>query len=449
MIYTEDQKLALQMFEDFMNSDHQNPCFILKGYAGTGKTTLISKIIEGFKKQKIKAKLIAPTGRAAKVMSNYAKYPAQTIHKLIYFVGEDFNGNGLVKAKNMFQDTLFIVDEASMLGIDDQSTPNNLLEDLLNFVYSGKDCKLMMVGDPGQLPPVGQDDSPAIHLDYLKHHFPQLELSEIVLKQVVRQASDAQITENATYIRNLEGVEPPYFIKSGRDVISIQSNELLDRMESELTNGLDSFVLLTMSNKRANKWNVEIRNRLLGFEEDLVRGDILMVVKNNYHWALGTQMGFIANGEMVRLEKIISNEHLYGFDFVKARISFVDYPENDELEVVMMKDALISESPSIPRDKLKVLFFEIEKDYAQEKNKRKRYQMIMKDPYFNALQIKYATAITAHKSQGGQWDTVFLDYGFIPENMDKSGYLRWLYTCITRAKSKLYLLNFPKNFFAN
>ncbi|NBV07553.1 MAG: ATP-dependent endonuclease [Flavobacteriia bacterium] len=448
MKFTTDQIRALELFKTFHLDENTKKCLILQGYAGTGKTTLISYIVQYFQREKKKVRLMAPTGRAAKVMSNYAQFPASTIHKQIYFVGNEFGGGGLVKAKNMYKDTLFIVDESSMIGAEESTSEFNLLEDLMNFVFTGDGCYLMLVGDPGQLPPVGQEDSPALQEAYLNHHFPSIQVYFHRLTQVVRQAEASQITLNATYIRNLTNYQTPYFIETGKEVKRIQGGELLECMEVELSHGSDSFIILTMSNKRANLWNQQIRNRLFLYEEELVRGEDLMVVKNNYHWAAETKMGFIANGEIVRVVKVIRHEHLYEMDFIRARIAF-QHEDGLELDVILFKDALLTDAPSIDRNVLKKLFYEIEKDFLHEKSKKKRYQQILKSPYFNALQVKYAQAVTAHKSQGGQWESVFVDYGFIPENMDKAGYLRWLYTCITRAKKRLYLINFPADFFLN
>ena len=448
MDFTQDQREALNQFNLFNESEALFKCFILKGYAGTGKTTLISNIVSTFSNQRRKLKLLAPTGRAAKVMASYADFPAATIHKQIYFLSDAVNGIGLVRAKNLYKNTLFIVDEASMVGVDSSSTEGNLLQDLLNYTYSGDGCSLMLVGDPGQLPPVGQLDSPALQAAYLTNQYPGLTIFSHTLKEVVRQAADSEITANATFLRSLTKVDPPYFNSVGKEVHSIDGSSLLDSLEYARRDGDDSFVMLTISNKRAGKWNQEIRNRLFLYEESLVRGEWLMVVKNNYYWASDSEMGLIANGEMMHIVKIIKEEHLYGMDFIHVNATFNSDPLH-ERTVICFKDTLFSDLPNFPRDVMKDLFFEIEKDFIHERNKRKRYQLILKNPYFNALQVKYAYCVTAHKAQGGQWDSVFVDYGFIPENMDKREYMRWLYTCITRAKHRLYLLNFPREHFLN
>lgn len=446
MEFTQDQLEALKQFELFDRSDAPYRCFVLKGYAGTGKTTLIAHLVLKFSEQRRKLKLMAPTGRAAKVMSGYANYPAGTIHKQIYFLSDAIDGSGLVRAKNMYKNTLFVVDEASMVGVESSKAEGNLLQDLLNYVYAGDGCSLLLVGDPGQLPPVGQTDSPALQTEYLAYHYPGLTVFTHTLREVVRQAADSQITANATFLRALTHSEPPYFNQVGKEVEAIQGDALLDALDQARSTGDESFIMLTISNKRASKWNQEIRNRLFHYEESVVRGEWLMVVKNNYFWAADSDMGLIANGELMTVVKIIREEHLYGMDFIHVVATFSSEPTN-ERTVICFKGVLDSELPNFSRDVMKTLFFEIEKDYIHERNKRKRYQLILKNPYFNALQVKYAYCVTAHKAQGGQWDSVFVDYGFIPENMDQREYIRWLYTCLTRAKLKLYLLNFPSDYF--
>jgi exodeoxyribonuclease-5 len=446
MEFTADQKEALRIFNEFDSSDSSYRCFILKGYAGTGKTTLISHLVGVFKEEKRKIKLIAPTGRAAKVMSSYANFPSATIHKLIYYMSDSVEGSSLILAKNLYKHTLFVVDEASMVGIESSNSEGSLLQDLLNYVFSGEGCSLMLVGDPGQLPPVGQTDSPALRKDFLAHHYSAIRVFEHTLTEVVRQAAHSQITTNATFLRSIQVPQPPYFSKVGKDVLRINGSELLDALEVARSEGDESFVMLTISNKRAGQWNHEIRNRLFQYEESLVRGEWLMVVKNNYFWAADSEMGLIANGELMNIVRIVREEHLYGFDFIHVAATFFSEPSK-ERNVICFKETLSADAPNLSRDRLRTLFFEIEKDYPGERNKRKRYQLILKNPYFNALQIKYAYCITAHKAQGGQWETVFVDYGFIPENMEKKEYIRWLYTCVTRSKTSLYLLNFPDDYF--
>ena len=444
MKFTESQSEAIRSLESFESLDHPNKCFILKGYAGTGKTTLVSYLVQRYRAQRKKIKLLAPTGRAAKVVANYAQAPASTIHKQIYFLSDTLEGNGLIRAKNLFHDTLFVVDEASMVGVESLGKEGNLLDDLMEYVFCGQDCSLMFVGDPGQLPPVGQTESPALNPEYLSKTYPSLRVFSYTLQEVVRQAADSQIIQNATYVRQATTLEAPYFYACGVDVIRSNGLELMDHLQSIPFEEMNSFVLLTLSNKRADLWNQEIRNRLFSYEEMIQRGELLMVVRNNYFWAADRAMGLIANGEMLKVKQVIKEEICYGVPFIHLR---VDNLQDEELSVICFTETVDSGLPNLPRDHQKRLFFEIEKDYLSEKNKRKRYQLIMKNPYFNALQIKYAYAVTAHKAQGGQWDYVFVDYSFIPETMDKKGYLQWLYTCLTRASKKVYLVNFPDHFF--
>lgn len=445
MKFTASQTEALALLEEFNRDVHENKCFVLKGYAGTGKTTLVSHLVQRFRAEKKKIKLMAPTGRAAKVMSSYAKIPATTVHKQIYFLSDALEGKGLTRAKNMYHDTLFVVDEASMVGVDAIGREGDLLNDLLDYVFCGQDCSLLLVGDPGQLPPVGQTNSPALSPDYLSSYYQSLKLYSYTLSEVVRQASGSQIIQNATNIRLSTTYEAPYFTQVGMDVVRTSGMELMEHLQSIPFHEMNSFVLLTLSNKRADLWNQEIRNRLFGYEEFMERGELLMVVKNNYFWAASREMGLIANGEMLKVKKVIREEECYGFAFIHVVVENLD---GEELTVVCFKETVNSGVPNLPRERQRTLFFEIEKDFTHEKNKRKRYQLIMKTPHFNALQIKYAYAITAHKSQGGQWEYVFIDYGFLPESMEKKGYLQWLYTCLTRATKKVFLLNFPDDFFA-
>jgi len=446
MEFTQGQKDALATFKLFEDSDFERKCFILRGYAGTGKTTLISTIVKASISKHRKIKLLAPTGRAAKVMSSYSGMPSSTIHKQIYYLQDILSGNGLVKANNLFHNTLFIVDEASMVGVDTWGKEGDLLNDLLDYVYCGQGCALMLVGDPGQLPPVGQTYSPALHSEYFAEKYVNLQLFSFTLTEVVRQAENSQIIQNATFLRTMRNPKAPFFCATGMDVVRVQGNQLIDEIEGIPFHEMSSFVLLTLSNKRADKWNQEIRNRLFGFEAFMEREEWIMVVKNNYYWAVDKDIGLMANGEMLRVKKVLKEEELYGVEFIRL---WVDNASLDEIEVLCFKETVSSGLAHLPREALKNLFFEIEKDYHHEKSKKKRYQLILKNPYFNALQIKYAYAITAHKAQGGQWDHVFIEFSFIPETMDMEGYVRWLYTCLTRAKKKVYLINFPDDFFVS
>lgn len=443
---TSDQQVAIDLFLNFMLSDRKLELMMLSGYAGTGKSSLVASIVKSLKQNKFKTKLLAPTGRAAKVLSNFAKEPAMTIHKQIYFSGNEVVGQKVTLAKNLHKNTLFFVDEASMIGGFDSNEGFNLLEDLLNYVYQGENCKLILMGDSGQLPPVGQVESPALSVDYLRQNYPKLHVIECKLTQVVRLKTSSSVLENATHVRMREEYELPLIKKiDGKETIRINGLELKEELETSYDQvGSDETILLTLSNKRANLWNNEIRNRILMREELLERGDVLMVVKNNYYWLDPlSEIGFIANGELIKVKRVIKSESLYGFNFTHLEISFLDYPDASDLRIIVLTDAIHVEAPNLPRDKMKELFFAVEQDYLHEKNKQKRYQLILKNPYFNAVQIKYAYAVTVHKAQGGQWEHVYIDYGFIPDELKNNNYLKWLYTSITRSKEKLFLLNFP------
>lgn len=452
-----DQLLAIDELVDFTYDLSGNKTFILSGYAGTGKTTLLGAYVKALQEIKIRSVLLAPTGRAAKVLSQRSNKPAMTIHKRIYRK-ETVAGGGvrLMVAPNLSKHTVFIVDEASMLGDytmqqDGSISGRNLLEDLINYVFSNVGNKLIFVGDEGQLPPVGSDFSPALNLQYLEREYSELNLSEFRLTKVLRQSEDSDILLNATLLRSAPEKNFPSIQLTGKpDLVSILGNDLQDALESSYSNfGSEETIVITRSNKRANQYNQQIRNRILWFEEDLCGGDVLMVVKNNYFW-LGeeSEAGFIANGEILKVMRISKRIEMYGFDFAKAQVQLIDYPNEGSFEVMLLVDTLTSDSPNLSRDQMKALFFAIETEYLFEKNKRKRYEKIMKDPFFNALQVKFAYAITCHKSQGGQWASVFLDHGYLTEELLDKSFFRWLYTGFTRASEKLHLVNFDKHFFA-
>ncbi len=452
----EDQNTAIHRLVDFTYDLSGNRAFILSGYAGTGKTTLLGAYVKSLNEVKIRSVLLAPTGRAAKVLSQRSNKPAMTIHKRIYRK-ETVAGGGvrLMVSPNLSKHTIFIVDEASMLGDytrtqDGSISTRNLLEDLINYVYSNVGNKLIFVGDEGQLPPVGSDFSPALNLKYLQHEYSELNLTEFRLTKVLRQAEDSDILLNATLLRSApEGSYPSIQLTGKPDLVSILGSDLQDELESSYSNfGSEETIVITRSNKRANQYNQQIRNRILWFEEDLCGGDVLMVVKNNYFW-LGeeSEAGFIANGEILKVARISKRVEMYGFNFAKAQVQLIDYPSEGSFDVMLLVDTLTSDSPSLSREQMKTLFFAIEEEYLFERNKRKRYERIMKDPYFNALQVKFAYAITCHKSQGGQWASVFLDHGYLTEDLLDKSFFRWLYTGFTRASERLHLVNFDKHFF--
>ena len=444
--FTADQQKAIATFNHFLNAPESRRCMILSGYAGTGKTTLVSHMVNELKTAKQKVRLLAPTGRAAKVMQTMSDFPASTIHKQIYFMADGFNERSFVRAKNLYKNTLFIVDEVSMIGVGDGYNELNVLADLLEYVYSGDSCSLLLVGDPGQLPPVGQEESPALRAEYLKTLVFDLRIFEHGMTTVVRQEADSDILINATEIRNSKNFQPPFFSTYGNQVFRVDGSEFQEITEAKCTASLGEFMLVTLSNKRALKWNLEIRSRVFQYEEILVRNELLMVVKNNYYWLKNSEYGFIANGEQFIIVRIIAFEECYGLRFARLLVSLESIPDK-EWEVLCFIDALFAEQVSLPRDFMKNLFFEIEKDYVHIKNKRMRYKEILNNPYFNALQIKYAYALTVHKAQGGQWDYVAMDIGYLPPEMKDKNLVRWMYTAVTRAKKELYLVNFPSNYF--
>lgn len=451
--FTNDQQQAFAQFLDFLRTARQRKLWVLTGYAGTGKSTLVAHIVQQMQQEKLGFKLLAPTGRAAKVLSNYAGFPASTIHRHIYFSGGEFSTQQLTLAKNLHKNTLFFVDEASMLAAAQPYESNNVLEDLLNYVYNGENCHLIFIGDPGQLPPVGQEDSIALHPQKLAEAYNSIEIWHSHLSQVVRVDSSSSILTAATFLRNKNSFELPLFPPVSNDKSSnvrrIQGGEFQDCLEQSMAQvGSDETILLTLANKRANQWNLEIRNRLFYREEVLEKGDLLMVVKNNYYWLdPSSKMGFIANGELARIERVRKFEAFYGFEFASLDLRFVDYPDLGSVNCLVHIQSLLEEGANLNRETLKKLFYAIEAEHADIKNKQKRYSEVMKNPYFNALQVKYAHAVTVHKAQGGQWAHVYIDYGFLPEERKNQSYLRWLYTALTRASEQLYLLNFPDDFF--
>lgn len=455
---TFDQSRLIDELERFMKLKESHPLFLLKGYAGTGKTTVLGAFVKTLTHFKVKSRLLAPTGRAAKVLSARSSKEAFTIHKQIYRRNSKVDEfSGMMLAPNLHTNTVFIVDEASMISdhslLTDGSVSNrNLLDDLFEYVFSGKNCRLILLGDEGQLPPVGCDYSPALDANYLKNNYFSLNITEFSLTEVLRQANESGILANATELRSLDDDDHPQFQTKGfKDFIRLPGDEFQDALEAAYSfSGAEETIIITRSNKRANAYNNQIRARLLWYEEALCAGDCLMVVKNNYYWIDDqSKMGFIANGEALKVLRVKKVEELYGFEFARVIVKFSDYDELAELEVLVFMESLQVEAPSISRARLKELFFAIEQDYAHERNKKKRYELILKNPYFNALQVKYAYAITCHKSQGGQWEQVFIDQGFIePESINKE-YHRWLYTAVTRATEKLYLVNFTEDFFGD
>lgn len=450
---TEEQNKTSLELETFLKRPHRYPAFILTGYAGTGKTSLLGALVNTLDSFKIQTVLLAPTGKAAKILGNYSGKSAFTIHKYIYRRKDKTADYSSIEINiNLHKNTVFIVDEASMIGDYSMDkfgniSPRNLLEDLFNFVYSSEGCKLILIGDVGQLPPVGSNFSPALNANHLAHYFPTLEVTSGHLTEVLRQKLDSSILFNATELRKEHDDFYRFILRHNGDVTSINGLELQDDLESSFANqGMDETIIVTRSNKRANEFNNQIRSRIFWYEDQLCNGDLLMVVKNNYHWMKDEpKMGFVANGESMLVKRVLKFETIYGFEFAKVIVQFPDYDAIGEQEVIILLETLQSEEPNLNRNRLKELFFAVEEDYLHEKNKKKRYELIFSNPYFNALQVKFGYAVTCHKSQGGQWNHVFIDVGYLPPDLDLKEYNRWLYTALTRAKERAFLINFPKN----
>lgn len=454
---TDTQDVVLQKLSDFLTSDQDDTIFVLKGFAGTGKTTIVGTIVENLWKTTVKSVLMAPTGRAAKVMSTYAKTTAFTIHKKIYYPKTKAGGGvQFVLSPNKHRNTVFIVDEASMIsdtGSDSKLFENgSLLDDLLQYVYSGHQCKLILIGDTAQLPPVHSSLSPALDEDQLGLQF-QKEVDAIEMQEVVRQAEGSGILRNATDIR-LRILDEFYLdfkfdIQGFKDIVRLtDGHEIQSAIDQAYsTVGKEETVIIVRSNKRANLFNQQIRSRILFHENELTAGDYLMVVRNNYFWVKpSSDAGFIANGDIVEVLEIFGFKDLYGFRFAEVKIKMVDYPNMKPFETVLLLDTLDSETPSLSYEDSNKLYQEVLLDYADETSKYKKFLKVKSNKYFNALQVKFSYAITCHKSQGGQWDTVFIEQPYLPNGPD-TDYMRWLYTAITRAKERVYLLGFQNDYF--
>ena len=460
---TPGQQNLIKRLADFIVSDMGKfPLFLLEGYAGTGKTTVVSTLVKALPKAGYSAVLLAPTGRAAKVLSLYAQMPAFTIHKRLYRPAMDADGHVHFQVQqNKSVRTLFIVDEASMIPDDRQSGENtafqmrNLLEDLIGHVFSGQDCKMLFLGDSCQLPPVGSVQSPALDTELLRESY-YLDIDSFILSDVVRQSLESGILSVATGIRakiaiNGSGLPLPLFGKENAfaDVISITGIDMPDAMQQAFSDyGRENTVVITRSNKRANLFNQAIRERILFHENELAAGDNLMVVRNNYFWLPDeSKAGFIANGDIIEVQSIRKTEEIYGFRFAEATVRMVDYPDEPSFDVKLLLNTINSEGPALNYEDNQKLFNEVMADYMGESTRRKRMAGIRNNPYFNALQVKHASALTCHKTQGGQWDAVFIEKGFLKDEMIDTEYLRWLYTAVTRATKKLFLINFEERFF--
>jgi len=435
-----------------------NALFILKGYAGTGKTTVVKALVNVLPALGKRTVLMAPTGRAAKVMAGYTGKQAHTIHRKIYFARTTKEGTiSLKMQKNLHRHTLFIVDEASMIQhampVEGQLfSSRNLLDDLFEYVQSGENCRLLFIGDAAQLPPVGLDYSPALDAGFLKKGY-DLEIDSFELTEVVRQSKESGILMNATHVREQimkQKIQFPMFKTEGfPDIYSISGSDLEEMLNQAYAgDGRENNVVVCRSNKRANIFNREIRSRILFLEGEITVGDCLMVVKNNYFWLPpDSTAGFIANGDIVEIVRIRKYEDLYGFRFADITIRFLDYPDEKELDVRIILDTLGSESAALTQEDNNRLFNTVMEDYSDVPSRRGRVEKVKVNPYFNALQVKFSYALTCHKTQGGQWETVFIDQGYLSEQMLNTEYLRWLYTAVTRATKKAFLVNFQERFF--
>ncbi|HTM98156.1 MAG TPA: AAA family ATPase [Pedobacter sp.] len=462
---TNEQLVFCEKVAVFLTQQRNHSCFILRGYAGTGKTTSIAALVKALPHFKLKVVLLAPTGRAAKVISNYTGRKALTIHKKIYRKRSAVSLEMAFQlAPNLLEHTLFIVDEASMIADEwNQQNGSSFLKDLLDYVYqpspAGKDknCSLLFVGDTAQLPPVGSIDSPALNEKYLKDHF-NLNVTAVELKEVVRQEKKSGILSNATMLRKLinnyettNKALPQFKSKGYKDLFSMTGAKLVEGLEYAYSKfGIENSLVVCRSNKSANVYNNQIRARLLYRDEELSGGDQIMVVRNNYFWLPeNTDAAFIANGDMAKVVRVRREEERYGFRFAEVNLEFLDFPEAGTITCKVILDTLQAETPNLSYSQSKQLFEGLLTDYEHISNKRERMVAIKEDPYYNALQIKFAYAVTCHKAQGGQWDAVFVDQGYLTDDMVDLDFLRWLYTAVTRAKKELFLVNFASNLFAN
>ena len=472
---TEGQAKVLYHLSAFLLSEKERPVYLLRGYAGTGKTTLVSTLVKTLPSIGMRYQLLAPTGRAAKVMSTYTGKPASTLHRKLYRFQVNANGEfRMARAENKAKDTIFIVDECSMISDqgDGYSWSRSLLDDLIEYVFSGSCCKLLLIGDSAQLPPVGLDISPAMDFDILKNSF-NLTLASYEMKEVMRQALDSGILYNATEIRNLMSTDngqqttdfyelPLLNINGFDDIIKIDPmsfEELLWQSFGDKRNNNDA-VVICRSNKRANMFNQAIRSRVLQEEGELSAGDKLMVVKNNYFWTsqqttdnsqqptVNSQISFIANGDMVEIMRINKFEEMYGFHFADVDIQPTDYEDAPTLSVKIIMEALYSDSPALTNEEAKRLYQAVEEDYMDIPRAADRRKAMKENPYYNALQVKFGYALTCHKTQGGQWNNVFVEAPYLPDETTlEHSDLRWLYTAMTRAKEKIYLVNFKDEWF--
>ena len=450
-----NQKSAITNINDFIYSSGQNIC-VLKGFAGTGKTYIVSRVVKNLWKIKKPVILLAPTGRSAKVLSSYCNKQAHTVHKEIFYVKNNSAGNADFSLKiNKHKNTIFIVDEASMIPTVKKNETglfsDSLLDNIVKYVYSGYKCSLLIIGDLAQLPPIFSENSLSLDDNFLNENY-GLKVFSSELTQVVRQRENSGILSLATYLRNLLEIDFVEKLKinlsSYNDITLIEDgDQLINSLQDSYDKfGLQETAVIVRSNKRSNIYNKNIRERILCNESVISVGDLLMVVKNNYHWLNNNLVGFIANGDIIKIEEIHSIKELYGFRFAEVRVTMIDYPNLNAFETVLILDSIEINSPSLDYNAMNKLYSEISKDYIEIKTKYKRHLAIKKNKFFNALQVKFAYCFTCHKSQGGQWRSIFVEMPFLPSGYNKD-FIRWFYTAVTRAKNKLHLIGFKNEYF--
>ncbi len=452
---TSGQLKLFNAMDEFLNPKNKSDILVLRGYAGTGKTSLIPTLIQVIPLFNTKYLLMAPTGRAAKVMSAYTKHSAFTIHKIIFKQVAD-PGSGQLKfkrLKNYNKHTIFIVDEASMLSEDDNFGQAGVLTQLMSFVFEHPSNKLILIGDTAQLPPVGQEKSPALDSSFLEKKFNRHAL-DVELTEVMRQQINSGILSNATNLRNQifnNKVEIKFETQKYKDVFRMTGEKLEDGLRYSYDKyGLENTMVVCRSNKSAVMFNKHIRLSILYRQDEVEAGDHLMIVRNNYHYVpANAPSGFLANGDFVWIKKLVNTEEMYGFRFATLELQLIDLPDSEPFEAKVILDTLHTQAPALTPEQNKELYFKVLEDYKEVTNKKKLNEKIREDPYLNALQIKYAYAVTCHKSQGGQWKSVFVDQGYLTEEQINKEYLRWLYTAITRATNELFLVNFNQKLFKN
>ena len=462
---TEGQEQAMYVLASFVAESRPRQACLLTGYAGTGKTTVVGTLVRTIMQNHGRVVLMAPTGRAAKVFAQFSGHQAFTIHKVIYRQKSIMDSESFQLDRNMHENTVFMVDEASMIsneGLSGHSFGSGrLLDDLVSYVFSGRNCRLLLLGDQAQLPPVGLEDSPALSVKVLESY--GLQVSSCCLRQVMRQGASSGILVNATRLREMldgKGVTVAatgfrFQLKGFADVIRIQGEDLIETISTCYSrDGMDETMVLCRSNKRSMIYNSGIRRTILDREDELCRGDRLMIVKNNYYWTerlaagadaaeISTLPPFIANGDIAQVRSVRRMRELYGFRFEDAVLSFPDYGDL-EVDVTLLLDTLYSESPALTREEQDRLFQGVMEDYAHIPSAKERMMKLREDAHFNALQVKYAYAVTCHKAQGGQWTNIFIDQGYIPDEERGRDYLRWLYTALTRSSARVYLVNWPE-----